>query len=318
LRELPFTLLAQALDIDISRFRSRKGGSEWAGPCPVHQAKRNSTAFSYAQDGKFQCFSCGAKGRGSIDLCMKVRGVGFQAAVSYLEPLITRIRPPERRSDPEATQELSQVSGPPESPRENPPKKFTYEKHMATCAWLQARGFEPRTLERYGVGLYDNPARQSAYKGKVLIRIQRFQDGQVVGYLARDIRTPEERGDAPKYVVPSGLHKGLELFGAFQLKAQVPVRLLYLVESPLCVLKFAQFGLPAVSPFGWSVSPQQLDILVQLTRGVVYLPDRDKWEQAQSYAGLVATRLWCRIPKLPEGINDPEQMDRSQISAITA
>lgn len=61
LRELPFDVVAGALGIDLSKFKSRKGGTEWAGNCPIHQPKRNGTAFSYSADGKFNCFSCGQK-----------------------------------------------------------------------------------------------------------------------------------------------------------------------------------------------------------------------------------------------------------------
>jgi hypothetical protein len=63
LREMPFEALAGILDFDMAKFRRRKGGTEWAGPCPVHRPKKNSTAFSYSADGKFACFSCAAKGR---------------------------------------------------------------------------------------------------------------------------------------------------------------------------------------------------------------------------------------------------------------
>ena len=52
----------------LSDFKPRKSGTEWAGKCPVHKPKKNSTAFSYNVDGRFACFSCAAKGRGSHDL----------------------------------------------------------------------------------------------------------------------------------------------------------------------------------------------------------------------------------------------------------
>jgi DNA primase len=42
------------------------------------------------------------------------------------------------------------------------------------------------------------------------------------------------------------------------------------------VLKFHQLGLPAVSPFGWSLSEQQIAILAELAKGVICLPDRQK------------------------------------------
>lgn len=86
LREMHFTVAAQALGIDMGKFRGRRGGTEFGGPCPVHAPKKNSTSFSYNVDGRYSCFSCGTKGRGAIDLAMPVRNCGFQAAVEMLEP----------------------------------------------------------------------------------------------------------------------------------------------------------------------------------------------------------------------------------------
>src|SRR5688572_19300575 len=86
LRNLPFDVVARALGLDLSKFRQRKSGTEWAGNCPVHQPKRNGTAFSYSADGKWHCFSCNAKGRGALDLTMAVRSVGFTEAANILTP----------------------------------------------------------------------------------------------------------------------------------------------------------------------------------------------------------------------------------------
>lgn len=81
-----------------------------------------------------------------------------------------------------------------------------------------------------------------------MLKIRRYSDGECVGWLSRNLDqiTPEK----PKYRFPEGLHKALEVFGAFELKSQAPMRVIYLVESPLCVLKFHQLGFPAVSTYG--------------------------------------------------------------------
>jgi hypothetical protein len=59
-------------------WKERKGGSEWSEECPVHGPKSNATAFSFDIEGRYHCFSCGAKGKGAIDLAMAVQKVGFQ------------------------------------------------------------------------------------------------------------------------------------------------------------------------------------------------------------------------------------------------
>src|ERR1035437_4270709 len=79
----PLTALA-ALGIDISLFKKRSNKPEWFGKCPIHQSKNNNTCFSINEDGRYQCFSCSAKGKGMVDLAMAVRNLGFQAAVEFL------------------------------------------------------------------------------------------------------------------------------------------------------------------------------------------------------------------------------------------
>lgn len=191
LREMPFDVVARALGIDLSKFRSRKGGAEWAGNCPVHQPKKNGTAFSYSVDGKWHCVSCQAKGRGAIDLTMAVRGLGFQDWVDLLTPYAATaavgITP---RPQIKQLQVVDQ-------PTKNPPFKGTYEKFFKPHTWLAERGLEPETLERFGVGFYENPARKSVYNGSVMLRIARYSDGETVGYLSRNVGeiTPEK----PKY-----------------------------------------------------------------------------------------------------------------------
>src|SRR5690349_17721576 len=125
LREMPFTVVAQALGIDLSRFKQRKGGTEWAGACPVHRPKKNTTAFSYNIDGRFSCFTCPAtKGRGAIDLTMQVRNIGFQEAVSLLEPYVGSAiaHQQEQQAKSPRLANLQQV------PTENPPFKSSYKK----------------------------------------------------------------------------------------------------------------------------------------------------------------------------------------------
>jgi DNA primase len=92
---------------------------------------------------------------------------------------------------------------------------------------------------------------------------------------------------------------------------------LYVVESPLCVVKLHQLGFPAVSTYGWHVSEQQADVIGQLAKGVVWLSDRDKFSEASAHAGALARRVWTKMPELPEGMDAPEYLSPDQIRALT-
>jgi hypothetical protein len=122
LRSLP--LLTVLSSLDFSEWKWRKQGTEGYGKCPACQPKRNMTAFSFDLTGKFSCFTCGAKGRGSIDLFMAIKQCGFQEAVSFLESF-RHVAAAPRAPTPHRPQEPTPPRQP--APSENPPFKSTYE-----------------------------------------------------------------------------------------------------------------------------------------------------------------------------------------------
>ena len=307
IRSLPFPALASALGLDLQRYKTRKGG-EYYGACPIHGPKNNSTSFSYAADGKFNCFSCGAKGRGGIDLAKLVKNVGFQAAVDMLGSI-----PPPQQKEPRNEAPVS------DNGELKPLAKDTWRKFAVACPWLEERIPDADIREKYGVFCYNNPARKSAYSGRVMLPVKCPQ-GHLYGYLGRIVPTGDST-EQPKYLFPKGLEKSRFLFGADVLTSgmfgQVPLKRVYLVESPFCVMKFASMGLPAVAAYGWSVSEEQVQLLQPIGKGIVYLPDRNKFEDSNASLGLLAKTFWVRRPELPAGIGDPEQMSLEMIHSLT-
>lgn len=300
LRSIPFPVVADMLGIDMTRFKRRK--DDWQGACPIHEAKSNNNAFGYHDSGKFGCFSCGAKGSGALDLVMKVKDCNLTAATALLEPLVGKI--PEMKKEPVAASESVLK-----------PYVGSYPKFFVENEWLTNRVPDSDVRKRYGIGYYSNPSRQSKYNNRVFIPIKDLE-GTQYGWL---VRNPEPKEGESKYTWPTGLPKTPFLFGAHELgtSSQLPLRLVYLVESPFAVLRFAMYGLPAVSPFGWSVSDDQVTLLRQLAKGIVYLPDRNKSEQSASIANTIARHVWCRFPALPDGIDDPEHLpNREAVLAL--
>jgi len=320
-RSIPLgSVLAQ---LGFTGFKKRPGKKEYFGKCPFHQPKKNNTSFSFT-DEKFNCFSCGEHGSGAIDLVMKLKQIGFQEAVNLLgqERPISSAPP---RCDEEPQGHGGQVV------LQNKPFAGSYEKFYVKSEWLKARGLTEETLKVFGVGQYFNPSRKSLYSHKILFPVRRFAEGVKTGYLARTI---EENSSDPKYIFPKGFHKQLEVFGAWQIKQlaeragasdasgvnasglTLPLRVGFVVESPRCVMKYWQMGFYAVSPFGAFLSSEQIEILTQLFRGVVFLPDRDKYEQIESSLALLAKKCWVKFPSLPEQISDPEKLNHEQILAL--
>src|SRR3990167_10230457 len=300
MRSLPLLSVLAMLRVQ-QNWKTRKGGAEHYGRCPLHSSKRNTTSFSMDSSGRFHCFSCGAKGRGAIDLVMAYNKVGFKEAVTWLTS-----QTPQVQSAPQTT---SIAVEPVSELLENVPYKSSYEKFKVESGWVKERGFTGETLEPFGVFEYNNPKRKSIYSGSIMIPIKRFLDGATVGYLAR-----LRQGDV-KYLWPKGVLKSLEIFGAWHLRSEQPHRVGYLVESPFAVMKFHQLGFPAVSCYGWSVSSEQTSILRDLAKGWVFLPDADRRKEAlQQVVPLLVQRSWMKCPEYP--CSDPELLTREQIQAL--
>lgn len=303
LRELPLALVLDRLGC--GEFRKVKDG--WAGKCPVHGSEKNDGCFRFTDGGLWHCFSCEAKGRGAIDLVQAVRKIGFREAVAVLEGISV----PPRVESPQGEAPVS-AQGQPAG--ENRVFRGSYQKFFRPHPWLEARGLKPETLERYGVGYYENPSRRSAYSGSVMLPVRRVADGATVAYVSRNIG--EVTQENPKYRFPPGFHKSLELWGAWELAGTSPRKLVVVVESMFAVMALHQRGFAAVSPMGWSLSERQLDLLAAISRGCLYLPDRNKHQEGRAVAAAIASRLWCKSPELPEGVDDPEQLTEEHIREL--
>lgn len=318
LRTIPLLTVMASLGIDVSE--AKKTGKDWHMKCPFHQPKQNDTAFSFTVE-LWNCFSCGSKGRGAIDFVKAYRKVGFQAATAFLETIKGKNINPTMHEG-----EACSVEG------QLKPFKGTYQKFKVPSPWLEERIPDQEVRERYGVFCYDNPKRKSAYSGRVMIPIKDI-NGNLFGYVGRHIgHNAQVESDVPKYLFPKNLPKSKFLFGAYELLLgqapahqheghdtcdKVPLRYVYLVESPFCVLKFAMYGLPAVSPFGWSLSNEQVQLLSKLAKGILYLPDRNKSSEGANVVQTLAAQNWVRCPPLPVGCDDPEHLSKEEVLALT-
>jgi len=116
-RRFPLNVVLASLGFET--FKYRKAGTEGYGACPIHGSKKNTTCFSFDDEGRFTIGKC-----------------GFQEAVKHLEGFrdTPRTRAPVQEQSPQ--RQLA-----PAPPSENPPFKSTYEKiHRAICL---AKGKRP-------------------------------------------------------------------------------------------------------------------------------------------------------------------------------
>ncbi len=196
------------------------------GPCPLHGSKSNKGCFRYAGDGKYHCFSCHAKGKGSIDFTMAYAKIGFQAAVERLQS----VKPPMEPQTQKSPVLGNSVNA---SDVLKPLDKDSWKKFPVPCEWLVKRIPDRAVRERYGVFCYNNPARKSVYSGRVMLPVRDLA-GKLFGYVGRLVPSealPPDASSTPKYLFPKSLPKSKFLFGADQLHTfgTLPLRCVFIL-----------------------------------------------------------------------------------------
>jgi len=136
------------------------------------------------------------KARGAIDLVKAVKAIGFQQAVEFLSEV--KVDSPQQKRP--VTGHLNASDGQDqESGNSDGLKPFvgSYHNYAVSCPWLDTRIPDAGTRGKYGVFCYNNPARKSAWSGRVMIPIK-DQEGVLYGYLGRYIGGSHHDGsDAP-------------------------------------------------------------------------------------------------------------------------
>ena len=154
----------------------------------------------------------------------------------------------------------------------NRPLSFTLKNLETEHPFFDERGITRQDIETFGLGI----AGRGIMRGRLAIPI-RNRTGEVVAYCGRypssDI--PE---DEPKYKLPTGFRKDLEVFNLHQV-AGSDCPYLLLVESYFSVIRLHGLGQPAVTVMGRSISEQQIELLRELK------PEKGSWRIVVMFDG---------------------------------
>ncbi len=309
--------------------RMKRNGDNLSGCCPIHKGK-NPTQFRVSlEKNLWNCFSECKHGGNVIDFISRMEDVSAYAAAQkaiewfklseemvYAEGAAAPQEEAEAAPRPKAATTVVQEPKP-EGTAPNPPLTFRLDNLQRDHPYLAERGLTLETIVDFGVGF----CAKGMMAGRIAIPIHNAK-GQVVAYAGRHVGDPAE--GTPKYKLPPGFRKSLELFNLDRAKQASPDLPLIVVEGFFDAMKLHQLGhRKVVALMGSSMSAAQEDLIRRHTDQhslIVVMLDED--EAGRSARDEIASRLakfaYVRIHAFEKEGFQPEHLTAEQLAGIFA
>lgn len=254
-REKPVSFAALKQSISISQVLDRYGllqhlhrsGNSLSGPCPLH-AGHNPTQFRVSLSKNcWVCFGDCQAGGSILDFVSRKEGISIRAAAVLLD---------EWFGGSLSTPQAQRTAPPPPRPVRNRVLRFVL-RVSASHPYLAQRNLAAETIQTFGVGY----CAVGTMAGRIAIPIHNGE-GDIVAYAGRWPGTPP-RG-TPKYLLPAGFRKSLELFNAHRAVQAADTAPLVLVEGFFGCMAVWQAGFRrVVALMGSSLSDAQKQCIVR-------------------------------------------------------
>jgi len=302
--------------------RLKRSGDNLGGPCPIHKGG-NPTQFRInLSKNIWNCFGDCKRGGNTLDFIALMEKVSIHAAAlkaiewfhldaAGQEP--AKARPPEARQASRAREGADHSPG--EPAEGNKPLKFRLDKLRADHPYLAERGLTPGTIVDFGLGF----CAKGLLAGRVAIPIHNPK-GELVAYAGRHPGEPP--GDTPKYKLPQGFQKSLELFNIDRALQEPPDRPWVVVEGFFGCMALHQLGCrKVVALMGSTLSAAQEQLLRTHTgrssRAILLL---DEDEAGRAGRGEIAARLsrflFVKVHTLGEEGRQPDSMTPEEVALL--
>ena len=292
----------------------RKRRQQLVGRCPIHRGQRDDSFRASLGNHAFHCFACQASGN-VLDFVAAMEQCSIHQAALRLQRWFSLSAPGEGRP-------LGPAGHPPgpawrsvrkeelvrEKEGRNPPLLLALTGVDPSHPYLVERGIDPATAVEFGVGFYAGPGLLS---GRMVIPIANAR-GQTVAYAGRALE-----GRLPKYKLPAGFRKALELFSLHR-AAATGSKTVIVVEGYFDCLRVHRARLPwVVALMGSSLSREQENALLEAFDRVVLLLDGDAAGRAASrpIAARLSRRCWVAEVQVPDGAQ-PDQLSLAAIQQL--
>jgi DNA primase len=311
----------------------KRGTDSLNGPCPIHKGS-NPTQFRVSiSKNIWNCFSECKHGGNVLDFIAEMEDVSIHAAalkaIAWFnldpeamaasdgkgEPSETETRPPATKPAAGPTAASKATPAPaPENTAPNAPLKFRLDKLERSHPYLlEQRGLTPETIVDFGIGF----CAKGMMADRIAIPIHNVK-GEVVAYAGRFPGDPGE--DTPKYKLPPGFRKSLELFNLD--RACKETGPLVMVEGFFGCMKLHQLGFrKVVALMGSTLSAMQEELIRKHTdrhSQVIVMLDEDEAGRAgrEDIAVRLAKFVFVKIHGFEKEGEQPENLTAEQVQAL--
>ncbi len=310
--------------------RFKRGTDSLSGPCPIHKGS-NPTQFRISVSKNiWNCFSECKHGGNTLDFIARMDNVSIHAAaLKAIEWFGLDAEAMSADSDQEAggpSKALKAGDAPqprpavkpapvPENGTPNKPLKFRLDKLERSHPYLAERGLTPETIIDFGVGY--------CAKGMMAERIAipiHNPEGAVVAYAGRFPGEPAE--GTPKYKLPQGFRKSLELYNVDRAGKEPADKPLVIVEGFFDCMKLHQLGYrKVVALMGSTMSASQEELIKRHTdrnSRVIVMLDEDEAGKAgrEDIAVRLAKFCFVKTHVFDQPDAQPEQLLAEQLAEI--
>ncbi len=307
----------------------KRSGDSLSGPCPLHKGS-NPTQFRVSLSNNiWNCFSECPHGGNALDFIAIMENVNIHAAAlkaiewfgldreamsaDFEQNEATAKLPGTSNSAP--TQTTRKLSPPPEQSEANKPLKFRLVKLDRDHPYLKERGLAPETIRDFGVGYCAN----GTMAERIVIPIH-TPEGNLVAYVGRWPGEPAE--DTPKYKLPQGFHKSVELFNADRAFKEPMEQPLVIVEGFFDCMRLHQYGCrKVVALMGSTMSAAQEELVRKHTSQasqVIVMLDEDEAGQAgrEDIAVRLSKFVFVKIHTFEKAGQQPEHLSAEDVARL--
>jgi DNA primase len=327
--------MEQVLDVYGILHKFKRGADSLSGPCPIHKGS-NPTQFRVSiSKNIWNCFSECKHGGNVLDFIARMEDVSIHAAALKaiewfsLDPEAMSASTDEEAGEtseapkandapkPAAAKSAAKPAPVQENGAPNKPLQFRLDKLERSHPYLAERGLTLETIVDFGVGF----CAKGMMADRIAIPIQN-PEGGVVAYAGRFPGEPAE--GTPKYKLPQGFRKSLELYNIDRAMKEPAEKPLVIVEGFFDCMKLHQCGFrKVVALMGSTMSIAQEELIKRHTdrnSQVIVMLDEDEAGKAgrEDIAVRLAKFVFVKIHTFDKDGQQPANLSAEEVAALFA